>query len=114
MAKQTQTKLYWKDALRQVQDELDEAEVAARQRKWAGALRQAQADLVSPNAVVWLGPEAVRLLQQTQEDDRTRPPLPQHGQPKRLLLTLLVSLPVLILAALSFLLAYGRIAARMQ
>ena len=113
MTKHTHAKPYWKDALRQVQGELDEAKLAARQRKWASALRQAQADLVSPDAVVWLGPEAVRLIQQDQEYRWTRPPKSQEGRTKPLLLALVFSLPLLILAALSYLLACGRIAARM-
>ena len=47
MSQQKSTRLYWKDALRQVQISLDDETAVARQHKWASAFHQAQADLRS-------------------------------------------------------------------
>ncbi len=106
MTKQSHTRLYWKDALRQVRVELDEDVSVAQKHKWSGAYRQAQADMEDPSSVVWLPDEIADVIRQTRDPQETALP-----QAKRFPLTaLLVALFLLIPAVASYVLAYRRIA----
>ena len=106
MSQQKSTRLYWKDALRQVQINLDDETAAVRQHKWANAFHQAQADLKDPSAIVWLPDEIADVIRGHPAQDP--PPAQTRRQHlKALLLALLFLIP----AAISYLLAYRRIAA---
>ena len=110
MSRQKSTKLYWKDALRQVQVELEEDVPPSRKRKWVKAYHQAQADLHDPGAVVWLPDEIADVIRQTHPVQETSP-----AQTKRARLTaLLLALFLLVPATISYLLAYRRIAAHLR
>jgi hypothetical protein len=105
MKQQNGSKLYWKDALRQVKTEFNDEVVAAQNRRWASAFRQAEADLTSPGAVVWLPDEIADVLHrhprvESTPDNTTSP----HSWAWLFLLPLLI-VPVVI----STLLAYRRI-----
>ena len=105
MSRQKSTKLYWKDALRQVQVELEQDVPPNRKRRWTKAYHQAQADLQDPGAVVWLPDEIADVLRQTHPVQETAP-----AQTKRARLTaLLLALLLLVPAAISYLLAYRRL-----
>ena len=112
MSQQTTTRLYWKDALRQVQINLDEEAAAARQHRWASAFHQAQADLKDPSAIVWLPDEIAPLIfegviRQAHPTPETSPAQTRRQCLKALLLALFFLVP----AVISYLLAYRRISA---
>jgi len=100
-------KLYWKDALRQVKSELVETGIPAPHHRWRSAYQQAQADLASPDAVIWLPDEIAEVIRQTRHAPDTPPPATPA---KRLpwIALLLVAL-LLIPAAVGYLLACRRI-----
>jgi len=103
---QQQSRLYWKDALRQAQIEIEATELSpAHNRKWTKAYHQAQADLKDPSAIVWLPDEIADFIRQAHQE-----PAPSKSYSHRyrltvLLLTILLLTPV----AISYLLAYRRI-----
>jgi len=109
MSQQKTTRLYWKDALRQVQISLDDETAVGRQHKWATAFHQAQADLKDPSAIVWLPDEIADVIRGHPAQE---PRLAQTRQQS--LKTLLVVLFFLIPAAISYLLAYRRISAHLR
>jgi len=106
MSRQNSTKLYWKDALRQVRVELEEDVPPSRKRKWISAYQQAQADLKDPGAVVWLPDEIADIIRPSQQVQETSPAQTKRARLAALLLALLLLVP----AAISYLLAYRRIA----
>lgn len=107
MSQQKSTRLYWKDALRQVQISLDEETAAVRQHKWASAFHQAQADLEDPSAIVWLPDEIADVIRQVHPTPETSPAQTRRQRLKTLLLAVFFLVP----AAISYLLAYRRISA---
>lgn len=107
MSQQKTTRLYWKDALRQVQISLDDETAAVRQYKWASAFHQAEADLKDPSAIVWLPDEIADVIRQAHPMPETSPAQTRRQRLKTLLLAVLFLVP----AAISYLLAYRRIAA---
>ena len=115
MSQQKTTRLYWKDALRQVQISLDDETAVGRQHKWATAFHQAQADLKDPSAIVWLPDEIAPLIsegviRQAHPAPETSPAQTHRQRLKALLLALLFLVP----AAISYLLAYRRITAHLR
>ncbi len=122
MTTQQQSKLYWKDALRQAQIEIEataDTEVTelspAHNRKWTKAYHQAQADLKDPSAIVWLPDEIAPLIsegviRQAHPTPETSPAQTRRQRLKALLLALLFLVP----AAISYLLAYRRITAHLR
>ena len=107
MNRQKNTRLYWKDALQQVKVKLDDEKTTARQHnKWARAFHQAEADLKDPSAVVWLPDEIVDVIRSHPIEEP--PPVLTHRQRFG---ALLLALFILVPAAISYLLAYRRIAA---
>ena len=108
MPKPNRPKLYWKDALRQVRLEPEEKEPLSTQ-KWSRAYRQAQADLTGPEAIVWLPDEIIALLREEAEEEAPEPPN-RRGRLPAWLLTVLLLVPI----ALSYLLAYRRIAPHLR
>jgi hypothetical protein len=110
MSQQKTTRQYWKDALRHLrQSNLEEQEAAVRQHKWATAFHQAQADLKAPSAVVWL-PEEIADVIRGHPAQEPPPALTRRQRLKTLLLALFLLIP----AAISYLLAYRRIAAHLR
>jgi hypothetical protein len=109
MSQQKTTRLYWKDALRQVQISLDDETAVGLQHKWATAFHQAQADLKDPSAIVWLPDEIADVIQ----DHPAQEPPPAQTRRQRLK-ALLLALFLLIPAAISYLLAYRRITAPLR
>jgi len=107
MSQQKTTRLYWKDALRQVQISLDDETAVGRQHKWATAFHQAQADLKDPSAIVWLPDEIADVIRQAHPTPEISPAQTRRQRLKTLLLALFFLVP----AAISYLLAYRRIAA---
>ena len=100
-------KLYWKDALRQVQSELGETGVPAPDYRWRSAYQQAQTDLASPDAVIWLPDEIAEVIRQTRHTLDTPPPAtPARQFPW---IALLLAGLLLIPAAISYWLAVQRI-----
>ena len=110
MSQQKTTRLYWKDALRQVQISLDDETAVGRQHKWATAFHQAQADLKDPSAIVWLPDEIADVIRQAHPTPETSPAQTHRQRLKALLLALLFLVP----AAVSYLLAYRRITAHLR
>ena len=112
MSQPKTTRLYWKEALRQVQTSLADEMATARQHKWASAYHQAQADLEDPSAIVWLPDEIATLIREgvIRQSHPVQEPPSAHTHRwhlKALLLALLCLVP----AAISYVLAYRRIAA---
>ena len=106
MSRQKSTKLYWKDALRQVQVELEQDVPPNRKRRWTKAYHQAQADLQDPGAIVWLPDEIADVLRRQAHPVQETSP----AQTKRARLTaLLLALLLLVPATISYLVAYRRI-----
>ncbi|MBN1220822.1 MAG: hypothetical protein JXM69_18010 [Anaerolineae bacterium] len=105
MNHQNSEKLYWKDALRQVQTELDDEVAVTQNRRWASAFRQAEADLTSPGAVVWLPDEIADVLYRHPRAESTQANTTRPHAWAWLLLLPLLFVPVII----STLLAYRRI-----
>lgn len=110
MSQKKTTRLYWKDALRQVQTSLNDEAVTVRQHQWASAYQQAQADLKDPSAVVWLPDEIADVIRQTHPTSETSPAQTRRQHLKLLLLAVFLLIP----AAISYLLAYRRIAAHLR
>lgn len=113
MTSQQQSRLYWKDALRQAQIEIEataDTEVTelspAHNRKWTKAYHQAQADLKDPSAIVWLPDEIADVIRQAHPTPEPSPAQTRRQRLKALLLTLLLLVPLVV----SYLLAYRRIA----
>jgi len=111
---QQQSRLYWKDALRQAQIEIEATEdveatdlSSVHNRKWANAYRQARLDLEDPSAVVWLPDEIVDVIRQTDQEPSSPPSQPRRQRLTALLLVVLLLVP----AAVSYVLAYRRITA---
>ena len=109
MNQQKTTRLYWKDALRQVQISLDEETTMGRQHKWAIAFHQAQADLKDPSAIVWLPDEIADVIR----GHSAQEPPPAQTRRQRLK-ALVLALLFLVPAAISYLLAYRRITAHLR
>ena len=110
MPKPNRPKLYWKDALRQVRLEPENREAPPpATQKWSRAYRQAQADLTGPEAIVWLPDEIIALLrEEAAGQESTEPPK------RRRLPTLLLAVLLIVPIALSYLLAYRRIAPHLR
>lgn len=112
MTSQQQSRLYWKDALRQAQIEIEATEDVeatdlslVHNRKWANAYRQARLDLEDPSAVVWLPDEIADVIRQTDQE-----PSSSQSQPRQQrLTTLLLAVILLVPVAATYLLAYRRI-----
>lgn len=106
-------KLYWKDALREVQVELDGEVSPMQQCKWSQAFRQAQADLAAPGAVVWLPDEVAAAIQHRTEAKSTSPATPHRS--RRVLTAMLLGTALMLpVAVLSFLRAYRQVAATLR
>jgi len=103
---QQQSRLYWKDALRQAQIEIEATELSpAHNRKWTKAYHQAQADLKDPSAIVWLPDEIADFIRQAHEE----PASPQSRPRRQRLTALLLAVLFLVPVAVTYLLAYRRI-----
>ena len=110
MTQQKPPKLYWKEALRHIEVKPNEKTTPVRQRRWSTAYRQALADLEDPGAIVWLPDEIAEVIRQTHPTPETAPPQTRRRGLTTLLLTVLLLLPL----AISYLLAYRRIAAHLR
>jgi hypothetical protein len=83
-----------------------------RKLYWKDALRQAQADLASPQAVVWLGLETTEAIRQGQREDTTPQPgckADEPDQSRAALPALMLAAGLLIPSVLSYLRAYRHI-----
>lgn len=101
-------RIYWKDALQQMQKDLGQEVVTGQNHKWQRAYQQAQADMADPSAVVWLPDEIVEVLHQTQtkaDTDQARP----TGRKLPLKVWLAGIALGLLLPTLSFIRAYRRL-----
>ena len=107
MTQQKSPKLYWKEALRQVEVKPDDEPVPVRHHRWSTAYRQALADLEDPGAIVWLPDEIAEVIRQTHPIPETAPARSKRRGLAVVLLTVLLLIPALI----SYILAYRRIAA---
>ena len=110
MSQPKRTRLYWKEALRQVNLNPDDEPAAVHQRQWASAYQQAQADLKAPSAIVWLPDEIANIIRQTHPVQE--PPSTQTNRHR--LTALLLAVLLLVPAAISYWLAYRRITSHLR
>ena len=80
---------------------------ARRKMTWHQAWKQAQAEMIDPKAVIWLGPDIAQMIWD-QPPDVPPPPVPQNRRKSLLVALLLVGL-MLVPPAISYLQAYRRI-----